>query len=249
MKERLQDPRARRPWIAAQRRSADHRRPVTVNGARVTELGTTAGAALVASRSTARRSDFVRAGVPGDEQAGQVPDVRERPTGRRTVIDLYPPTCAHVFPIGRLDRDRAPADKRRRVQRIGWRIRASGWTRSTTRSCGHSADALRRLRQRRDRGRALAGRRRGSSGHAYGHTARAGYTWLRLIIHEGRRRQVRLMCAAVGHPVSALLRTRIGDVLLGRLATGKTRQLSRHEVASLKAKLGLDGGPDAIALI
>ena len=57
---------------------------------------------------------------------------------------------------------------------------------------------------------------------------------LKLIIHEGRRRQVRLMCAAVGHPVSQLVRTRIGEVLLGRLPPGKTRPLSGREVASLK---------------
>jgi 23S rRNA pseudouridine2605 synthase len=67
-----------------------------------------------------------------------------------------------------------------------------------------------------------------------GHAEGEGSTWIRIVIHEGRKRQVRLMCAAVGHPVRELVRTRIGDVRLGRLERGTTRPLTDRELASLR---------------
>jgi len=56
---------------------------------------------------------------------------------------------------------------------------------------------------------------------------------LRLVIHEGRNRQVRRMCEAIGHPVTRLVRTRIGPLTDTRLAPGEWRQLTPEEVAAL----------------
>ena len=56
---------------------------------------------------------------------------------------------------------------------------------------------------------------------------------LRLVIHEGRNRQVRRMCDAIGHPVQRLVRTRIGPVRDTNLAPGRWRTLSADEVRSL----------------
>ena len=56
---------------------------------------------------------------------------------------------------------------------------------------------------------------------------------LRLVIHEGRNRQVRRMCAAVGYPVARLVRTRIGPVSDRQLAPGRWRELSSAEVRTL----------------
>ncbi len=58
---------------------------------------------------------------------------------------------------------------------------------------------------------------------------------LRLVIHEGRNRQVRRMCDAVGHPVQRLVRTRIGPVRDTKLPQGRWRELSAEEVRSLAA--------------
>ena len=58
---------------------------------------------------------------------------------------------------------------------------------------------------------------------------------LRLVIHEGRNRQVRRMCEAVGHPVQRLVRTRIGPVRDTKLAPGHWRALSPDEVRALAA--------------
>ncbi|HUQ64187.1 MAG TPA: pseudouridine synthase [Acidimicrobiales bacterium] len=57
---------------------------------------------------------------------------------------------------------------------------------------------------------------------------------LRLAIHEGRNRQVRRMCAAVGHPVARLVRTRIGPLADRRLAPGEWRELTDSEVQGLQ---------------
>jgi 23S rRNA pseudouridine2605 synthase len=58
---------------------------------------------------------------------------------------------------------------------------------------------------------------------------------LRIIIHEGRNRQVRRMCEAVGHRVKRLVRVRIGPISDPSLESGHWRELSREEVRSLYA--------------
>jgi 23S rRNA pseudouridine2605 synthase len=58
---------------------------------------------------------------------------------------------------------------------------------------------------------------------------------LELTIHEGRKRQVKRMCEAVGHPVLSLTRIRFGPLQLGTLAVGKYRRLSAQEVSLLRA--------------
>ncbi|MFA5564472.1 MAG: pseudouridine synthase [Acidimicrobiia bacterium] len=57
---------------------------------------------------------------------------------------------------------------------------------------------------------------------------------VRLIIHEGRNRQVRRMCAAVGHPVKRLVRVRIGPLRDTKLRPGTFRHLSVEEVRALE---------------
>jgi 23S rRNA pseudouridine2605 synthase len=61
---------------------------------------------------------------------------------------------------------------------------------------------------------------------------------LELTIHEGRNRQVRRMCEAVGHPVVALERIAFGRLKLGELAPGASRRLGEAELTRLR------GGPE-----
>ncbi|TMK38344.1 MAG: rRNA pseudouridine synthase [Actinobacteria bacterium] len=63
---------------------------------------------------------------------------------------------------------------------------------------------------------------------------RLGPGRLELTVHEGRKRQVRRMCEAVGHPVLALSRTRFGPLSLGGLRAGESRVLSVAEVERLR---------------
>jgi pseudouridine synthase len=66
-----------------------------------------------------------------------------------------------------------------------------------------------------------------------------GGTLLEITISEGRNRQVRRMCEAVGHPVKRLVRTTLGPLQLGRLKPGTFRKLSLEEVRALYRACGL----------
>jgi 23S rRNA pseudouridine2605 synthase len=61
-----------------------------------------------------------------------------------------------------------------------------------------------------------------------------GADTLRITIHEGRNRQVRRMCEAIGHPVRRLVRTRLGPLRVGTLAPGAWRELTLREVRALE---------------
>jgi len=56
---------------------------------------------------------------------------------------------------------------------------------------------------------------------------------IKVVIHEGRNRQVRKMCEAIGHPVISLKRVAIGGVWLGDLPEGKWRYLKEEEIRIL----------------
>lgn len=70
---------------------------------------------------------------------------------------------------------------------------------------------------------------------------RKNSTSLRITIHEGRKRQVRYMCDAIGHPVIHLTRIRIGPYFVRGLRPGECKLLSQVEVAKLRKILGLEG--------
>lgn len=160
------------------------------------------------------------------------------PQGRRTVLELVP-ADPRVFPIGRLDRDteglliltndgalaQLLAHPSQGVPKE-YVAELSGGT--------PPAGALRQLRQ-------------GIELHD-GMTAPAevgvlGPGVLRLTIHEGRNRQVRRMCDAVGHPVRRLVRTRIGPLRDTSLPPGQWRALLPDEVRALSAAAGPSGLP------
>jgi 23S rRNA pseudouridine2605 synthase len=60
-----------------------------------------------------------------------------------------------------------------------------------------------------------------------------------VVLHEGRNHIVRRLLEAVGNPVSRLVRTQFGPVLLGDLKAGRTRPLTRAELGSLYASVGM----------
>jgi 23S rRNA pseudouridine2605 synthase len=167
------------------------------------------------------------------------------PQGRRTVMELLPPGLPpHVVAIGRLDRDSqglliftSDGEFAHRMAHPRYEIEKEY---ATLVEGSPDASTLERLRS----GVEIEGRvtRPALAEYArppHSHREREGHTWLRIVIHEGRKRQVRLMCAAVGHPVVELVRTRIGGVLLGRLPVGKTRPLSAGELADLRSAVAL----------
>jgi pseudouridine synthase len=68
---------------------------------------------------------------------------------------------------------------------------------------------------------------------------RSGTALLELTLHEGRKHQVKRMCATVGYPVRALHRSRYAGLGLEGLRPGEHRELTSREVAGLRSSVGL----------
>jgi len=157
--------------------------------------------------------------------------------GRPTVLDLLR-SAKRLYPVGRLDLDSEGllllTDDGELAQRLThpsyehekeYEVWVEGWP---------SPHALKRLRQ----GIELED---GFTWPAQVTVLRqeGGGTWLRFVIHEGRKRQLRRMCAAVGHPVQRLIRVRMGPLILGGLQPGQHRALNQVELARLLHSTGL----------
>ncbi len=147
--------------------------------------------------------------------------------GRPTVVQLVP-SHTRVFPVGRLDAateglliltNNGPLAQRLTHPRFG--VEKEYVAEVTGRP---SPGAVRRLRQGVELDDGMT---------APAKVATIAPSVLRITIHEGRNRQVRRMCEAVGHPVVRLIRTRIGPIADRRLAPGRWRDLSAGEVQAL----------------
>ena len=216
---------------AAEKLIADGR--VTVNGDTVRAMGTKADPAHDDIRVDGRRlrppqrTRYILMNKP----AGYV-TTRSDPQRRPTVIDHYP-TCVSTYPVGRLRLGRAAAaHKRWRPRRALTHPRHGVERTYEVRVAGTpDVDALERLRK----GIALDGRRTLPADVALLSPRRTRDAVLRLTIREGRNRQVRRMCEAVGHPARALRRVGIGPLEDRHLNLGQWRELTAREIAALKA--------------
>jgi len=167
---------------------------------------------------------------------------RSDPGGRPTVYDLLRDVPHWLFPVGRLDRDSAGLLVFTNDHRLGERLTSPAAHVPKTyhvRVKGvPDAAALGVLRDgvplddgttRPARVRSLGARQDGS-------------VWLEIVLTEGRNRQIRRMCAAVGHDVLELVRVAVGALSLGDLALGRWRRLDAGDVARLLAKPAASAG-------
>ncbi len=217
---------------------------VTVNGEPVRTLGTKADLSRDDVRVDGRR---VRAPerlryLLINKPAGVV-TTRSDPQGRPTVLDLVAGVATYLYPVGRLDYDSeglliltndgdlaaALTHPRHGVAKV-YEVVVRG--RPTPEAIGRlrhgvtldgrcTAPAEVRLRRTPTGGRRPGGGRQRAV--------------LEITLREGRNRQVRRMCEAVGHPVEHLARVRIGPVADSRLRPGQWRDLSEAELQSLRA--------------
>lgn len=160
---------------------------------------------------------------------------RTDPGGRPTVYDLLGDRRDWVFPVGRLDRDSAGLLILTNDHRLGERLTSPAAHVAKTyhaRVRGlPDAAALRVLRE----GVPLEdGLTQPARVKALG-AAKDATAWLQVVLTEGRNRQVRRMCAAVGHDVLELVRVGIGRFALGDLPSGQWRRLSEEEIERLTA--------------
>jgi len=150
------------------------------------------------------------------------------PQGRPTVVGLVP-NEPRVFPVGRLDVDTEGLLLLTNDGELAHRL--------THPSYGVEKEYVAEVEGLPTR--AVLRRLREGVELDDGRTAPARATLVdpsvvRLTIHEGRNRQVRRMCEAVGHSVVRLVRTRIGPLADRSLAPGAWRELTGDEVRSLQ---------------
>jgi len=67
--------------------------------------------------------------------------------------------------------------------------------------------------------------------------SKAEGTWLRVIMREGRKRQIRRIASMLGHPVQRIIRVRIGTLRLGNLKPGQWRYVTDQELADLRSEI------------
>ncbi|MBO0744836.1 MAG: rRNA pseudouridine synthase [Candidatus Dormibacteraeota bacterium] len=166
------------------------------------------------------------------------------PQGRRTVFDLLPPELrpdaagVRLFAVGRLDMDSSgllvltsDGELSNRLLHPRWKVPKE--YRVQVRGQPPERD-LRRLRQ----GVTLDdGPTQPCQVDLLGFAG--GVAELRVVLTEGRNRQVRRMFDAIGHPVRSLQRTGIGPIRLGHLHQGHVRALRPDEVTALRRLTGM----------
>jgi len=141
---------------------------------------------------------------------------------RRQIVTDFVPTEPRVFPVGRLDADTE-----------GLLLLTNGVEKEYLAEVAGrpSAAAVRQLREGVELEDGMT---------APAKVALSPPNLLRITIHEGRNRQVRRMCEAIGHPVRRLVRVRIGSITDRRLKPGTWRELTLAEVRALESL----GAPD-----
>lgn len=162
--------------------------------------------------------------------AGAITSVGD-PFNRRTVMDLLP--YKDVFPVGRLDLDTEGLLLLTDDGELAYRLthprfnidkKYLAWVRGRP-----SADKLELLRRgvQLEEGPA-------SPAKVELYAERGGKTLLHITIHEGKKRQVKRMCAASGHPVISLKRVSFAFLTLQGLKPGEYRSLTADEIKKLR---------------
>lgn len=160
----------------------------------------------------------------------------EDPWGRPTARSLVT-TAARVFPVGRLDAESSGLLLFTNDGELAFRLTHPRFEHEKEYHVlvdGRPvADDVRRMR----RGLSLDGHRTAPAEVTILGDAEEG-CWLCMVLREGRKRQIRRMLAAVGHPVLQLMRVRIGPIRLGDLPVGEARRLTPEERLALRALVG-----------
>lgn len=201
---------------------------VVVNGS-VAELGR-----RVNPDQDAVEVDGVRIGVMPDavyyllNKTRGVVTTAADPQGRPTVVEQVP-SEPRVFPVGRLDMETEglllltnDGDLTHRLTHPSHGVEKEYLAHVTGKP---SRGALRQLRDGIELDDGMTAPAKASL---------LGDNLIRLVIHEGRNRQVRRMCEAVGHPVERLVRSRIGPLSDTTLRPGEWRELTQDEVRTLE---------------
>lgn len=151
---------------------------------------------------------------------------------RNTVIDLVP-FPERLYPVGRLDMDSEGLILLTNDGELTNRITHPRYeTEKEYRVLVRGTPDDERLATWR-RGVVVEGKRTAPA-QVFRQERAGDNTWLKVIMHEGRKHEIRDIGIALGMPVQRLIRVRLGTVLLGALKPGEWRELTTAEVASLR---------------
>jgi 23S rRNA pseudouridine2605 synthase len=162
-----------------------------------------------------------------NKPAGVVSTARD-PQGRPTVVTMVPQT-ERLYPVGRLDIDTTGLILLTNQGDLAHRLTHPSFEVEKTYRAVVGGPALqeRSLRALRDGIELDDGRT------APARVRRVSADTLEITIHEGRKRQVKRMCEAIGHPAKRLERVAFGPLTLGDLPRGRWRKLTDAEVEAL----------------
>ena len=214
---------------------------VTVNGEPVTKLGSTSSPSDKIMVDGKLLTDKVsHAYIMLNKPAGYLSSVGD-PQGRRTVMELVN-SNQRLYPVGRLDIDSEGLMLLTDDGDLTYRLTHPrfGVAREYHVQVRPSPDegTLATLRS----GVVIAGQQTTPAQVKLLGRSEGG-AQLRFVIHEGRKRQLRLMCLAVGLKAEQIVRVRIGPLRLGNLKAGRHRSLTAAEVEALHDSVGALDSP------
>jgi len=212
---------------------------VAVNGCVVTKLGTKVDPGRDKIRVDGKlvKSFPKKVYIMVNKPAGYVSTLKD-PQGRPVITDLLNRTGARVFPVGRLDYDAEGLLLLTNDGELAYRLQ-------------HPRYGIKRTYEVKVKDipadSALSDLRKGiklEDGITL--PAQAAYLkkavkncWLKITLSEGRNKQVKRMCTAIGHPVVKIKRVSLGALNLGGLSRGRYRRLTKDEVKALYALVSL----------
>lgn len=214
-------------WIQAGR--------VTVNG-QVVELGATADPdkdQIAVDGRPVKISDTPPAYLALYKPPGYTTSLRDRHAAH-LISELIPPKFGRLFPVGRLDRDsegiilltndgdlaQALMHPSHGVQKV-YEVWVRGVPKKTHMERMRHGIQLEDGPAQPDRVDVVK--------------RESDRTLMRVVLHEGRKREIRRIFDSIGHPVEQLVRTRYGNITIEGLEPGRPRPLTHREVRELKA--------------
>jgi 23S rRNA pseudouridine2605 synthase len=217
---------------------------VQVNGEVVREMGVKVQPSDDVRVDGARVKPEAHAYIAMNKPVGYLTTLDD-PRARRTILDLAPEVGARLRPVGRLDKDTEGLLILTNDGELASRL--------THPRFGVEKEYVVKVRgvigdesvAKLESGVPVDGRRTAPAKvFKLFRDAKRDSSAFHIVIHEGRNRQVRRMCEAVGHFVTGLKRTRIGPVHLGDLPRGASRLITKQELSELRNAVGIGDQPE-----
>ncbi len=155
------------------------------------------------------------------------------PHAEKTVLDLLPKGTGRLWPVGRLDKESTGLMLLTNDGEITYRLTHPGFLIKKRYLVTLNGEPGKTDIERLKKGVVLDDKK--TSPCEVRRISRARFS---IVIHEGRKRQIRRMFKTIGYPVKELKRVSLGPLRLGNLREGRFRRLKQVEVQSLQKVLG-----------